>query len=284
MLKLNDKQRGQLWGILVVGALLVIAIINFYPVLQIIFVSLQPMSKALSKELRLVPDSITLANYAQVVLKSDKFPRYFLNSLLIGGANVIVSTLISVLGGYSLARLRFPLRSVFDRVILLVYIIPPVMLIIPIYLVMLNSGLNDQMVGVVLIHTLFSIPFGTWMMRGFFKNVPIELEDAAMVDGATRLGTLFRVVLPISLPGIASVALFSLLVSWDEFMYSGILLSTETKRTLPFGIYTLVGTYGEVRWDEMMAASVLQALPMVIVFLWLQRYFVQGLSAGAVKG
>lgn len=284
MLKLKEKQRGQIWSILVITALIIIAVINFYPVLQIIFVSLQPMSKALSKELRLVPESITLANYAQVVLKSDKFPRYFLNSLLIGGANVVVSTLISVLGGYALARLRFPLRSVLDRVILLVYIIPPVMLIIPIYLVMLNSGLNDQMVGVVLIHTLFSIPFGTWMMRGFFKNVPIELEDAAMVDGATRLGTLFRVVLPISLPGIASVALFSLLVSWDEFMYSGILLSTETKRTLPFGIYTLVGTYGEVRWDEMMAASVLQALPMVIVFLWLQRYFVQGLSAGAVKG
>lgn len=284
MLKLKERQRSQIWNILVISLLVVIALVNFYPVLQIIFVSLQPMSKALSKELRLFPESVTLANYAQVVLKSDKFPRYFLNSLLIGGANVVVSTLISVLGGYALARLRFPLRSVLDRVILLVYIIPPVMLIIPIYLVMLNSGLNDQMVGVVLIHTLFSIPFGTWMMRGFFKNVPIELEDAAMVDGATRLGTLFRVVLPISLPGIASVALFSLLVSWDEFMYSGILLSTETKRTLPFGIYTLVGTYGEVRWDEMMAASVLQALPMVIVFLWLQRYFVQGLSAGAVKG
>jgi len=284
MLRLAPKRRAQLWNVLVIVAVVVIAALNLYPVLQIVLVSLQPMSQALSKHIRLLPETITLANYAKILLKSDQFPRYFLNSMTIGLANMAVSTLISALGGYALARLRFPLRSVLDRVILFVYIIPPVMLIIPIYLVMINSGLNDQQIGVVLIHTLFSIPFGTWMLRGFFKNVPAELEDAARVDGTSRLGTLFRIVLPISLPGIASVALFSMLTSWDEFMYSGILLSTEAKRTLPFGVYTLVGTYGEVRWDEMMAASVLQALPMVIVFLWLQRYFVQGLSAGAVKG
>ncbi len=284
MFKMTAKQRKSIWDYLIILALLVIAFINFYPVIQIVLVSLQPLSKALTSEFQWVPHTLTLDNYNNIVFKSNKFPTYFLNSILIGAATMCFSTFISVIAGYSLARLRFPLRNVLDRVILFVYIIPPVMLIIPIYLTTLKIGLNDSRVGVVLVHTIFAIPFGIWMLRGFFQSIPVELEEAAMIDGATRLGTLFRIVLPISLPGIASVALFSMLVSWEEFMYSGILLSTEAKRTLPFGIYTLVGTYGEVRWDEMMAAAVLQALPMVIVFLWLQRYFVRGLSAGAVKG
>jgi multiple sugar transport system permease protein len=284
MFKMSAKKRADVWNVLIILALLVIAFINFYPVIQIILVSLQPLSKSLTSEFRLLPQTITLENYNNIIFKSDKFPRYFLNSLIIGGATMAFSTFISTIAGYSLARLKFPLRNVLDRVILFVYIIPPVMLIIPIYVTMIKIGLNDRMIAVVLVHTIFAIPFGIWMLRGFFLSIPVELEEAAMIDGSTRLGTLFKIVLPISLPGIASVALFSMLVSWEEFMYSGILLSTEAKRTLPFGIYTLVGTYGEVRWDEMMSAAVLQALPMVIVFLWLQRYFVRGLSAGAVKG
>ena len=284
MFKITAKKRSDIWNVLIILALLVFAVINFYPVIQIILVSLQPLSKSLTSEFRLFPHVLTLENYNNIIFKSTKFPRYFLNSLIIGVATMIFSTFISTIAGYSLARLKFPFRNVLDRLILFVYIIPPVMLIIPIYLITLKIGLNDRMIGVVLVHTIFAIPFGIWMLRGFFHNIPIELEEAAMIDGATRLGTLFKIVLPISLPGIASVALFSMLTSWEEFMYSGILLNTEAKRTLPFGIYTLVGTYGEVRWDEMMAAAVLQALPMVIVFIWLQRYFVRGLSAGAVKG
>jgi len=284
MFELAGKRRAEMWNRFVILALIIIAVVNFYPVLQIIYVSLQPMSKALHASFQLFPTDVTLANYIKVIFKSGKFPIYFLNSALIGTANMVISTLVSVLAGYSLARLKFPFRSVLDRTILFVYIIPPVMLVIPIYLLMVRAKLMDQAIGVIMIHTLFSIPFGTWMLRGFFKTIPAELTDAARVDGTSHLGALFRIILPISTPGIAAVALFSLLTSWDEFMYSSLLLSTEIKRTLPFGVYALVGTYGEVRWDEMMAASVLQALPMVIVFIWLQRYFVQGLSAGAVKG
>jgi len=284
MFNMTAKKRGDIWNVLIILALLIFAVINFYPVIQIILVSLQPLGKALTSEFRFFPETLTLDNYNKIIFKSPAFPRYFLNSLIIGVATMIFSTFISTIAGYSLARLKFPLRNVLDRVILFVYIIPPVMLIIPIYITMIKIGLNDRMIAVVLVHTIFAIPFGIWMLRGFFHSIPVELEEAALIDGATRLGTLFKIVLPISLPGIASVALFSMLVSWEEFMYSGILLSTESRRTLPFGIYTLVGTYGEVRWDEMMAAAVLQALPMVIVFIWLQRYFVRGLSAGAVKG
>ena len=280
----RQKQQAEMWNRFVIIALIIIAVVNFYPVLQIISVSLQPMSNSLHSEFQLLPGSVTLANYAKVLFKSDKFPRYFLNSLLVGGTVMVIATTISALAAYSLARLKFRGRAVLDQLILFVYIIPPVMLIIPIYLLMVRLKMIDQQAGVILIHVLFVIPFGTWMLRGFFKSIPVELEDAARVDGTSRLGALFKIILPISAPGLATVAIFSLLTSWDEFMYSGILLNSEVKRTLPFGVYALVGTYGEVRWDEMMAASVLQALPMIIFFIWLQRYFVQGLSAGAVKG
>jgi multiple sugar transport system permease protein len=280
----RQKQQAEMWNRFVIIALIIIAVVNFYPVLQIISVSLQPMSNSLHSEFKLLPGSVTLANYAKVLFKSDKFPHYFLNSLLVGGTVMVIATTISALAAYSLARLKFRGRAVLDQLILFVYIIPPVMLIIPIYLLMVRLKMIDQQAGVILIHVLFVIPFGTWMLRGFFKSIPVELEDAARVDGTSRLGALFKIILPISAPGLATVAIFSLLTSWDEFMYSGILLNSEVKRTLPFGVYALVGTYGEVRWDEMMAASVLQALPMIIFFIWLQRYFVQGLSAGAVKG
>jgi multiple sugar transport system permease protein len=280
----RQKQQAAMWNRFIIIALIIIAVVNFYPVLQIITVSLQPMSKSLHSEFQLLPDSVTLANYTKILFKSDKFPRYFLNSLLVGGTVMVIATTISALAAYSLARLKFRGRAVLDQLILFVYIIPPVMLIIPIYLLMVRLKMIDQQAGVILIHVLFVIPFGTWMLRGFFKSIPVELEDAARVDGTSRLGALFKIILPISAPGLATVAIFSLLTSWDEFMYSGILLNSEVKRTLPFGVYALVGTYGEVRWDEMMAASVLQALPMIIFFIWLQRYFVQGLSAGAVKG
>ena len=259
-----------------------LAAINLYPIYQMIMVSFLPYTKLLSAPALGLPHGPTLANFREV-LGRGPLPRFFLNSLIVATGTMLISTALAVFGGYSLARLQYPGKALIDKTILFVYVIPPVLLVVPIYVMIVRLHLNNTYTSIILAHTLFAVPFGTWLLRGFFLSTPIDVEDSSQVDGAGRFTTLFRIVLPMAAPGVAAVALFAFVGSWDEFLFASIFLSSDDRYTLPIGIYGLVTSYGETNWGNLLAASTIATLPMFVVFLLLQRWLVQGLSAGAVK-
>jgi ABC-type glycerol-3-phosphate transport system permease component len=259
-----------------------LAAVNLYPIYQMVMVSFLPYTKLLSAPALGLPHAPTLANFREV-LGRGPFPRFFLNSVIVATGTMLISTALAVFGGYSLARLQYPGKALIDKTILFVYVIPPVLLVVPIYVMIVRLHLNNTYASIILAHTLFAVPFGTWLLRGFFLSNPIDVEDSSQVDGAGRLTTLFRIVLPMAAPGVAAVALFAFVGSWDEFLFASIFLSSDNRYTLPIGIYGLVTSYGETNWGNLLAASTIATLPMFVVFLLLQRWLVQGLTAGAVK-
>ena len=155
---------------------------------------------------------------------------------------------------------------------------------VPIYVFMVGWQLEDTLVSVVLAHLTLTIPFSIWLLRGFFRDIPVDLDEAARVDGASRLGVLWRIIVPISLPGLAAVAVFIFLESWNEFLFASVLISSKGSLTFPVGLYSVAGTYGDVRWGETMAAAVVGIDPVFVLFLLFQRWLVSGLTSGAVKG
>ena len=268
--------------ILLLGLTFFLALANVYPIYQMVMASVEPFGRLLQSPALGLPTEMTLENYAEVLTRGP-IPHFFINSLIVATGTMLLSTALAVLAGYSLARLKYPGKSVIDKTILFVYIIPPVLLVVPLYVLFVQLNLQNNYLGLVLAHTLFAVPFGSWLLRGFFRSIPIELEEAARVDGAGRLTALARVVLPVSAPGVSAVALFAFVGSWGEFLFASVFINSADMNTLPIGIYSLVSSYGETQWGNLLAASTIATLPMFVIFLILQRWLVQGLTAGAVK-
>jgi ABC-type glycerol-3-phosphate transport system permease component len=267
-----------------IGPAAVVLLAAVWPVYQMIVVSLLPQRAILDSGL--LPDvgQWTLDYYRRMLESGVISASIYINSVIVGLATMLIGTTISAMAGYALSRYRFPGSSVVDRFVLLGYIIPPILLVVPIYVTMVGWGLHDTLPGLVLAHTVLTIPFGIWMLRGFFAGIPLELDEAARVDGASRVQILLRIALPLSLPGLAAVAVFSFMESWSEFLFASVLLSTKANYTFPVGLYAVAGTYGDVRWGETMAAATIGAVPIFVLFLLFQRWLVAGLTSGAVKG
>jgi ABC-type glycerol-3-phosphate transport system permease component len=264
---------------------LVLLFVVLFPVYQMFLVSLLPQRAILDSSIipRKLSD-LSFQNYVRAFTNGTISIQIYLNSLAVGLATTLVGTAVSALAGYALARYRFWGSRVMDRFILLAYVIPPILLVVPIYVLMVDWGLEDTLVSVVLSHLVLAIPFGIWLLRGFFRDIPVDLDEAARVDGASRLGVLWRIVLPISLPGLAAVAVFIFLESWNEFLFASVLISSKASKTFPVGLYAVAGTYGDIRWGETMAAAVVGTIPVFMLFLLFQRWLVSGLTSGAVKG
>ena len=226
-----------------------------------------------------------ILQHFQTVLADELFRRYMINSLIVATITTALAILVCTLGAYSLARLRFPGSNSIGRIALLTYTVPSVLLLIPLFKIVVGVGINDSLTSLVLTYTTFAIPFSLWMLRAFFQSLPPELEDAAMVDGAGRLGALFRVILPLSVPGIAATALFAFILAWNEFLFALIFTSSDDVRTLPIGVaLTMTREQTAVDWATAMAASTVSSLPIFIIVMLGQRGFVRGLTAGGVKG
>ncbi|MGQ9779575.1 MAG: carbohydrate ABC transporter permease, partial [Bacillota bacterium] len=194
-----------------------------------------------------------------------------------------IQVILSTFAAYGLARFKFRGRNFFSMGLLVTQMFPPVLLIIPIYLIMINLRLVNTYAALVITYCTFAVPFSTWMLYGYFETLPAELEEAALVDGCSRLGTLFRIIIPLAAPGIAAVALFSFILSWQEYMFALTLTRTAEMRTLPVGISMLVG-FREVLWGQLMAGSVIVTVPVVVLFVYFQKYLIKGLTMGAIKG
>jgi multiple sugar transport system permease protein len=233
-------------------------------------------------EATLIPRQPTLGNYVRL-FTTTPFMKYVRNSTIIAVGTTVFSLVFGCLGAYALARLRFPGRGLIARGLVVTYLVPPSLLFIPLFAVMSTLALIDTHQGLVLAYLGFSVPFATWLLMGYFRSVPVELEEAALVDGCTRFGSLVRVILPMSLPALAVVAFFAFTQSWNEFLYANVFVNSVEVRTITTGL-TLFVVEDVFFWGPMMGASFLSALPPLLLYLVFQRWVVKGLTLGGVKG
>jgi multiple sugar transport system permease protein len=262
----------------------------FFPILWLFSASLSNQAELYAIPIHWIPYHPTLQNYLDIIfpgLATNSVPRTFavalLNSFKIASSVTVICIVIGSLAAYALVRIPFRFGRSIQLGIIATRMIPEVSLILPLYIIASSLALINKPIVLIVTYMSFALPYAIWMMAAFFQSVPIELEDAARMDGCTRLGILFRVVMPISVPGLVSTAMFIFLVAWDEFFYALIFTSTLAAKTVPVAIAEFVGRYA-VNINGMMAGGIIAALPPVILAFIFQRYIISGMTAGAVKG
>lgn len=255
---------------------------SFLPIYWMVLSSVRPPSQ-LFRDPSLVPGwPLSLDSYRQLLRTTDYLTQ-FANSVIVALCVVAITLAISIVVAYTITRYRMRGKSLLISSMLYAYMFPPLLLAIPLLSIFASVGLSDTLFAIVVAHCTLTLPLGIWLFWGFFKSMPFELEEAAMVDGCTRIGAFVSVVLPLSLPGIVTVAIFSFLLSWTDYIFAFVLLSSDEQKTLPVGLASILSTF-DVRWGEVMAGATLIALPLFVMFVFLSRYFIQGLAAGATKG
>lgn len=265
------------------SVLLGFAVYCLLPFLWMFVTSIKPSDQIRTLNPSFIVKDFTFKHFDNV-LNNSAFLTFFKNSLFIALVTTAASLLISIFAGYALSRYsRFKGVKLFGVAMLLSQMIPGVLLLIPLYLVMKNLSLINTYASLILAYTTFTVPLCTFMMKGFFDSVPYEMEESAEIDGCSRIGILFRILLPVSLPSLVATSLFAFLNAWNEFMFGFVFINDEQHRTLTPGISLFKGLY-QTDWGSMMAASVLSVVPIVLIFVFLQRYLVEGMTAGAVKG
>jgi multiple sugar transport system permease protein len=261
-----------------VVALMVFAL---FPIAWTCYTSFRPEQDIITDPTSLIPAALTLDNYVATWRQTD-FPQLMLNSLVVSVMTVVISLTLATFAAYSLSRSRFRGRGAVLMLYLGIRIIPGVLLLIPLFIVMQQLGLLDTRVALALTYTTFTLPAAVWFMKGFFDGLPVDLENAARVDGCTRLGALFRVVLPLVRPGLAATAILVAIEAWNEVLFALLLTSTTESRTWPVGMRLLIGEF-QLPWGQLTAAAVLSLLPVVVAFAFAGRAMIAGLTAGGLK-
>jgi ABC-type glycerol-3-phosphate transport system permease component len=253
-----------------------------FPLLWMLISSLKPAAQLFVSPPQLLPTEFTFEWYRNLARQSDA-PTYFWNSLVVGAATTLNCLLLGTLAGYAVTRFDFPGKSIFLVGALLSYVFPAIVLFVPIYIIINNLGLTDTLLGIVICHTILTFPFALWMLRSFFAAIPRDIDEAAWVDGASFLRTFFTIILPLALPGVFSVGVFVFVLSWNEFLFASVLVTSSANKTIPLGIAEFITSF-DVRWGEIMAMGTLATVPVVVLFLSVQRFFLRGVLSGAVKG
>src|SRR5262245_53452981 len=265
------------------NALLVVFLVwTLVPFYWMVATSLKKDREIYGFEATLVPRQPTFDAYRRLFAQTP-FVQYLVNSSIIAVSTTALSLVFSCLGAYALARLRFPGRNVIARGLIFTYLVPPALLFIPLFTVMSTLNLIDTRQGLVLAYLSFTVPFCSWLLLGYFRSVPLELEEAALVDGCSRMSALVRIILPMALPALAVVAFFSFTQAWNEFLYANVFVNSVDVRTITTGL-TLFIVEDVFFWGPMMGAACLATLPPVLLYLIFQRWVVKGLTLGAVKG
>lgn len=267
------------------------ALLYFLPIYWMAKSSLEHERDIRVTDLNLGVASVTIENYL-TALSNPQVRRWFFNSTFLAVCTMIIAVLVSTLAAYGIARVPTRLTSFLGRFFLMAYISPGVMVIIPLFVLLTNIGLQNTYRALIITYTSFAVPFGTWLLISYFRSLPIELEDAALIDGCSRLGALWRVVFPLSTPAIVTVALFSFVLAWNDLLFAIVFTRTDAMQTLSSGLVaatsSVVGSDnpapGTLGFGAVFAICMLIALPVIAVFLALQKWLVAGLSAGAIKG
>ncbi|WP_421386975.1 carbohydrate ABC transporter permease [Agrobacterium tumefaciens] len=263
-------------------AILAYIVFALFPLFWLLKVSVTPNDLLYSEGVRMWPSHATLDHY-RYVIKNSAFPTFFKNSVIVAGSTALAVTVLSSLSGYALSRFRFKGKYWIVALMLITQMFPLVMLVAPIFKMLSPLGLTNSLTGLVIVYTAFNVPFATFLMQSFFDGIPKDLEEAAMIDGASRFTAFRQIILPLTLPGIAATLGFVFTAAWSELLFALMLISGNQSATFPVGLLTFVSKFS-VDFGQMMAAGVLALIPACLFFLLIQRYLVQGLTAGAVKG
>ena len=254
------------------------------PFAWVLLASFKTRAELYAMPLVWLPASLSLANYVEAwTSKLTPFSRFFANSLWVSSVTMVATTVISVLAGYALARFRFAGRQTVMMVFLATQMFPAVLLIAPLLSQWHALGLIDTYQALIYSNFSFTVPFTVWMLVGYFESIPRELEESALMDGCGRFGALCRVVLPLAAPGVAATAIFAFVSSWSELLFAITFTSQTEMRTLSAGLLFMVGQY-EIQWGQLSAGVIISTLPVAVLFTFLQRHLIRGLTAGALKG
>jgi multiple sugar transport system permease protein len=239
-------------------------------------------NKDLYEDFTYLPRRPTLEHFVRVIQREDLLTN-IRNSLAVAATTTAVTVVVSAFAAFSIVRYKYRGREWIGRLILFKYLLPTAMLFIPLYVIVVSLGLGNTLKSLMLTYLSFTVPFCTWMLMGYFRSIPPELEEHAMVDGCTRIGALFRILIPLSAPGIVASAIFSFTLSWNEFLLALVFTSDHSTMTVPIKLSMMV-VGDQYIWGQLMAGAVLASVPIAILYFLAQRFVVQGLAAGAVKG
>jgi arabinogalactan oligomer/maltooligosaccharide transport system permease protein len=268
---------------LIHATLFVAALIAAFPVVRVLGVALRPNDQLLEREFSIIPENPTLEAFGHV-LTGTPFPQWLFNSLIITIGTSVVGVVFAATSAYAFSRFKFPGRGVGLTGLLLTQLIPATMLLVPLFILAVQFGLQGTYRGLIIAYSVTSIPFSIWILKGYYDTVPIELEEAARIDGASQLGAFYRILLPLSAPALAIVFLFNFLAAWNEFVLARILIGSSSDLfTWPLGILRFQAQF-DTQWADLSAASILISIPIVALFLYSSKWLISGVTLGGVKG
>lgn len=263
--------------------LTILLILLLFPFYWMLITSLKELSEMFNFSAPLVVKEPSLTNYVWLFNKTP-FARWYLNSFMVTVSTTIFSLLVSVLAGYAIAHLRFSGAAVIGVLIFITYLIPRTLLFIPITTVTQQLGVYGKLASLVMVYPTFVIPFCTWLLSGYFRTLPLEPEECAMVDGCSRIGAIARITLPLAIPGILTAGIFGFTLTWNELLYAIVLVDGEMNRTLPVGLVNNLINRDTYMWGPLMAGATLGSIPVAVFYFFFMDLYVGGLTAGAVKG
>jgi len=264
------------------GFLIFYSVFTLYPISRIVTVSLRPLQNLTSPSLAIIPDGATLKNYANLFTQAD-FTLWLWNSFVITITVSTIGVFVAATSAYAFSRWRFPGRSLGLVALLSTQMIPAGMLLIPIYIIVARLNLYNNLVGLALAYITTAVPLSIWILRGYYDTIPFDLEEAAMVDGATRMEAFWRIILPLSTPALAVIFLFNFLNAWGDWQVANVILKRQELRTWPLGLNDFIGNF-QTQWGLYAAGSVVITIPVVLMFLYSSKYLISGLTLGSVKG
>jgi len=266
--------------VLTYGLLAVFVIMVAVPLFWMVTTAIKT-NKELYEDFSYFPQRPTLENFVRVIVR-EKLLTNIRNSFSVAMTTTLITVIVSSLAAFSIVRYRYPGREWIGRIILFKYLLPSAMLFVPLYVIVTALGLGNTQQGLILTYLTFTIPFCTWMLMGYFRGMPVELEEQAMVDGCTKIGAMLRILLPLSAPGLVASAIFSFTLAWNEFLLALVITMDQSTMTVPIKLSMMVAG-DQYIWGQLMAGAVLASIPVGLLYFIGQRFVVQGLAAGAVK-
>lgn len=260
-----------------------IVLIVAFPLVWMVLTSVKPQFELFRNPPTFLPETITFEHYHRLLVETP-FLIYMRNSLFLGFTTTALVIVVATLGAHSLVRFRYPGRERLAQLVLFTYLLPSVVLVLPLYLMMVKIGVANSLFSLVIAYTTFALPYALWLLRSFMQGIPDDLEAAALIDGASRMEAFVDVILPQALPGIISTALFTFILSWNEYLFALVLVNTDAARPLTTGVMNMLVSAFNIEWSLLMAAAVMMSLPLIIIFAFLQKYLTRGFGAGGVKG
>jgi arabinogalactan oligomer/maltooligosaccharide transport system permease protein len=274
---------------LIHAALIIASIIAVYPVLRVVTISLRPNDTLLTTDLRIIPENATLDNYKEVLFgdpeknRQSDFFLWIWNSFSVVAVTSVISMILAAVSAYAFSRFKFPGRAVGLVFLLTTQMIPAGMLLLPLFIMLAQLKMINTTVGLIIAYSVSSVPLTIWTLKGYYDTIPVDLEEAALIDGANRFTVFTKIILPLSTPALAIAFLFSFMGGWSEYLVARVVLQKNDLFTWPLGIFTFAQQF-TVSWGQFSAASVLIAIPVMALFLYSSKWLISGLTLGSVKG